>query len=365
MTPKIMVVEDEKSIVLTLQRRLPRLGYDITACVSSGEEALEQARILPPDLVLMDMTLTGKMNGIQTASALRAELNIPSVYLTADSDPHTLQAAKLTHPLGYIIKPFGEDELHRTLELALQNHQMEKDLRASQQALEEFGKTLESRVRERTAELIQAKGALELSVRQKDVLLKEVHHRVKNNLQIISSLLRMQSRTSSDPQINDILQESQARVRSIAMVYELLHKSLDLSSISVKEYIQLLITQLLISYDKANSVHTTIEVEDVRLDLDKSVPCGLIITELITNSLKHGFPEGKKGAIRVSFKKTTNGSYLLSVIDEGVGIPVPVDWKHTSSMGFSIIRSLCDQLDGHVEMHRGENGGTVFTLSFS
>jgi two-component sensor histidine kinase len=199
-------------------------------------------------------------------------------------------------------------------------------------------------------------------LREKEVLLKEIHHRVKNNLQIVSSLLKFQSRAIHDPAILELYRESQLRIQSMALIHEKLYQSRDLSWIDFGEYTRSLSNTLLRSYaGHAAGIRLQVDADPLALDVDRSVPCGLILTELISNCLKHAFPNGRAGEIHVGVHKE-NGRAVLSVRDDGVGMPPAFDLARASSLGLQLAASLTSQLGGELKIHA--NGGTEITLHF-
>lgn len=197
------------------------------------------------------------------------------------------------------------------------------------------------------------------SLREKEVLLKEIHHRVKNNLQIISSLLELQAIQIQDRETKILFQESQSRVKSMALVHERIYQSDDLSSINYKEYITELADFLFYSYNLP-FVKYTIESEEVRMSIDSAIPCGIIINELISNALKHAFPNNRHGNIVISLKKN-NKLIELAVADDGVGMKSDIDIKKSKSLGLELINALVQQLQGNIVLDT--SGGTKFTVS--
>ena len=211
-------------------------------------------------------------------------------------------------------------------------------------------------------ELKKVETQLKSSLEEKEVLLREIHHRVKNNMQIISSLLNLQSRYLNDEKTVNILNESRNRVRSMAMVHEELYRSRDLSKIDFADYIQRLLSGLFSSYgiDK-NFIKPEINVEDVLLNIDIAVPCGLIINELISNSLKHAFTQGQKGKISIKFHPHGE-KYVLTVSDNGTGFPEGIDFKNTKTLGLQLVNTLVKQLSGSIDIY--SSSGTSFKIIF-
>jgi PAS domain S-box-containing protein len=203
---------------------------------------------------------------------------------------------------------------------------------------------------------------LKASVREKEILIQEIHHRVKNNMQIISSLLNLQSRYVEDGEAVDVLKESQNRVKSMAMIHEKLYQSADLTQINFVDYIQSLVSNLLYSYDiKSDHIKPILEVDDVNLNIETAVPCGLIISELVSNSLKYAFPDGIKGEISVSLK-VVDEEYELTISDNGIGLPDELDLEKIDSLGLLLVTSLTEQIDGEITIRSIK--GTEFKIKF-
>lgn len=210
---------------------------------------------------------------------------------------------------------------------------------------------------------------LEGELTQRDVLLKEIHHRVKNNLQIISSLLRMQSRQAKgEDEIAVLFQEAQNRVQSMALIHEHLYQAEDLSQIDFGEYLYTLVNHLFRSYGMADRITPTIATNGLTLTLNTAIPCGLIINELVSNSFKYAFPNDRPGHISLSLQREQPphpeaGSQLtLIVADNGIGIPEALDWQTTPSLGLRIVRNLVDQMKGKITLNR--DSGSLFQISF-
>lgn len=209
----------------------------------------------------------------------------------------------------------------------------------------------------------QSHKRLEESVKEKEVLLREIHHRVKNNMQVISSLLNLQSAHIKDKTLREMFDEAQNRIQSMSLIHEKLYQSKELAYIDFKEYIKALTTDLVRSFGvKKDKIAIVINVEDISLDIDTAIPCGLIINELVSNSLKHAFPDGREGEIVIALKRV-EGGIELRVADNGVGIPEELDFKKTRSLGLRLVTILAeDQLQGSIELKR--DGGTDFRITF-
>jgi PAS domain S-box-containing protein len=246
--------------------------------------------------------------------------------------------------------------------------------KAAEEALRKFSEDLEQTVAERTSGLtdislslmteidirLDAEKQLTKSVGEKEVLLREVHHRVKNNLQIIISLLNLQSRYIPDAATRSVFRESQNRVRAMALVHEKLYQSTDLAKLDLGNYLKFLGDNLFQFLGmKGKGITLTIDVHDISLAIDTAIPLGLMINELISNSLKYAFSDGKKGEISLAVKRQDHTLTILFK-DTGIGIPSDFDWRNAESLGLRLVCSLVEQLDGTIELDR--SSGTAFTI---
>jgi len=201
------------------------------------------------------------------------------------------------------------------------------------------------------------------SLHEKETLLKEVRHRVKNNLQVISSLLRMQSNLLKDSDAAAALKESEQRVVSMALIHERLYGSRHMDRIDFAEYTHTLVGDLFYSYaGTADHVTGRFNITPVLLDVNQAVPCGLILNELVTNALKYAYPPGKCGEVVIDLSETPDGLVTLSVSDEGVGLPAEFDWQNSESMGLPIVDLLAKQIGGKLSVLSGRR--TTFTVEF-
>lgn len=195
--------------------------------------------------------------------------------------------------------------------------------------------------------------SLKSALREKEVLLSEIHHRVKNNLQIIDSLMGMQSEKVDNDQALAAFQESQNRVRSIAMIHQILYESHDFSKVEIKTVVRSLVDNLIQSYGfDSLQVNVNLDVGNVQLPIDKSVPLGLIVNELVSNTLKHAFPDKRKGEVNLTIRNIENDEILFAIEDSGVGINEGFDFEHSGTLGLSLVRALVDQLGGTLEIRR-------------
>jgi PAS domain S-box-containing protein len=222
---------------------------------------------------------------------------------------------------------------------------------------------LEQRVQERTAELAQANAALQGALDQAKALLRELHHRVKNNLQVIASLLNLQSASLQDPHIQTIFHDCQKRIHAMALVHELLYQTHDLGRIALAHYLEVLATQLFGSYHiDPERVRLSIQADEVSLDINTAIPCGLLCHELLSNCLKHAFPAQRSGEVTITIRSVPAGQLTVTVQDTGIGFPEDVDFPEAKSLGLQVAYLLAKQLQGTLTLVR--DAGTCFTLTF-
>jgi len=219
-----------------------------------------------------------------------------------------------------------------------------------------FREELEQQVLSRTE-------ALNASLEEKTLLLREVHHRVKNNLQIILSLINIQIRKTEDTRLKQLMTETQNRVRAMSLVHEKLYQSEDLSCINLSGYVQSLVIQLFTSYKvDLRKVNFHLEIDNTMTDINTAIPLGLIINELVSNILKYAFPGEKKGEITISAREE-NEEVILSIQDNGIGFPQGFDWRQSPSLGLHLVSTLVDQIHGTIELVNA-GPGTFFRIEF-
>jgi len=204
---------------------------------------------------------------------------------------------------------------------------------------------------------------LEKALEDKDILMKEIHHRVKNNLMIMASLLNMQSRYIEDEVARDIFKDSQSRAKTMALIHEKLYQSKELKKLDVQDYMESLARDIYQVYIKdPHRIQLKIEVESHMMDINTVMPLGLILNELLTNTFKYAFPKDSEGIVEVKFSKKENSTFLLEVIDDGVGLPSDFNKKRTDSLGMRLIHSLTEQIKGVIEIR--SNQGTQISVKF-
>jgi two-component sensor histidine kinase len=221
--------------------------------------------------------------------------------------------------------------------------------------LQEYGQVAE---RERVEETFKA------SLRQQEMLLREVHHRVKNNLQIILSLLDIRASSVQDPHIVEMFMDIQNRIISMALIHETLYQSGDLRMVNFGVYVRSLAEQIFHSYHVLPSrIALQIHADEVMLDTNQAIPCGLLLNELLSNCLKHAFPDERGGEIHIELRSDAAPQVTMIVRDTGIGLPAEVDSRHPETLGLQLVHSLTEQLGGRLDT--ASDGGTTFTLTFT
>ncbi len=209
--------------------------------------------------------------------------------------------------------------------------------------------------------LTQAEEQVKRSLAEKEILLDEVNHRVRNNLQIIISLLGLQSAQADNEEVSRILGESVDRIRTMSLIHNRLYQADDLTCIDLGEYIRDLTGELFSSYrNRLSDINLALDVEEVSLPVNKAIPFGLIINELLTNSFKYAFPDGMRGEISVELKLDGEGEMTLIISDNGIGFPTDIDIENTKTFGLQIVNALVLQVDGSLEIDKV--GGTKFII---
>jgi PAS domain S-box-containing protein len=208
---------------------------------------------------------------------------------------------------------------------------------------------------------LQADELIKATLAERETLLKEIHHRVKNNMQIVSSLLSLQAATATEQETTDALKESQRRIRSMALIHEKLYGSGSLAAIDFGDYVKSLASELLRTYSVNEGTTITTDIDDIRLSVDIAIPCALIINELVSNAIKYAFPNGRPGEIIIAVKRAS-GADMLTIADDGVGLPADLDIEKTESLGLQLVTGLVNQLDGSITLDRTK--GTTYTITF-
>jgi len=267
-----------------------------------------------------------------------------------------------------ILEDFNQEkgrmgETQRALLNILDDFEEEKTkVESAKEELQRAHDVLEVRVEDRTAEL-------RASLEEKEVLIKEIYHRTKNNMHIITNLISLQTRSIRDNEMVGKMRELQSRIQAMALVHEKLYRSGDLSRLDLKDYITDLVKALASGYLKGGrNIAIDFDLESAVVSIDTAIPCGLIINELVSNSLKYAFPasltDGRNGVISLSLRSLGDTTFELRVADNGKGLPEGIDIRKASTLGLKIVYNLAMQLMGTVEARNGANGGTEFIIRF-
>jgi two-component sensor histidine kinase/DNA-binding NarL/FixJ family response regulator len=396
----ILIVEDNAN-----DRRLLRFTLEHHGCrvieARDGREGLDLAIRHKPDIIVSD-ALMPHMDGFQLLRTLKADPHLKSIPFLFYSATYTgEQEEKLALSLGaeaFMVKPTEPEEfwartcaIMRGLEARQKMPDQREIIESEEEYLEEYSRIVATKLEKKVGELEEALSLLRkdedelrrmnaeltreigerkrmeekirASLAEKEVLLREVHHRVKNNLQIITTLLDLQFENIDDKQALSAIRVSQERIKSMALVHEKLYQTMDLARIDFAGYIESLTIYLCSSHmTDPEQISLTMEVGDVALVIDKAIPCGLIINELVSNSLTHAFPEGRKGNVTIRFHADDQGVVTLMVADDGVGLPPGMDFRDTKSMGLQLVTMMTKQLQGEISLLN--EGGASFTIRF-
>lgn len=384
---KVLIAEDDPVIRLLLEKSLTGWGYEVVSCedgqqawgVLQGQDA--------PKMAVVDWMMPG-MDGVDLCRKIRNAEAQPYKYvilLTVKGRKDELLEGLEAGADDYIVKPFDPNELRvrigggaRLVRLQEQLGEEIQIRREAERRLQRAHDQLEKRVEERTSELCQAnerllreiaerkktEELLSASLREKEVLLQEIHHRVKNNLQIVSSLLALQCAYFEDARILEALEDSQSRVRSMALIHEQLYQSQDLARIDFSDYLKKLISSLKRSLSHlAATISLEVAADGIFLSIGTAITCGLIINELVSNGLKHAFAQGQEGRIRVEVRSGGESQYTLDVADNGRGLPPGLDHRASKSLGLRLVTRLAEQqLHGRLDVETGN--GTRFRIDF-
>ena len=389
----ILIVDDNPTNLSVIVEFLEDSG--LTVLVSQdGKSSLKRAKFAKPDIILLDVLMPG-IDGYETCSLLKSDpetQDIPVIFMTALSDTEDKLKGFEMGAVDYVTKPIQAAEVLARIKLHLQLRYMTKTLTrqnevlkieveekiAAQKALKELNLELEQRVKQRTVLLAksnhklqreivdrkQAENRLKNSLDEKEILLKEIYHRVKNNLLVVSSLLEIQGSCIEDPEIRKILKNSQDRIFSMALVHEQLYRSENLQEIDLGSYIQALLDKIFSSHVNCNEgINFVVDTQEIYLNIETANSCGLIINELVTNALEHAFKGREGGNIFLSLQRTDERKIVLSIGDDGLGLPEDFDFDEAESLGLRLVRVLTRQLEGKMELERKE--GTQFKIIFS
>lgn len=351
---RVVVAEDEYLLSEDITRTLKKMGHHIVGEAVDGKEAVKIVMEKEPDIVLMDIQMP-KMDGLEAARQIQSKKPTPIVVLTAHESQDLVDRASESGVSIYLTKPPQTAEIQRAMTMAVARHQDVLELRRLNNAL---SKEVENR--------IKIESFLKATLEEKDVLLREIHHRVKNNFAMISSLLNLQARQIENGKAQAAVLQSRDRIHSMALIHEKLYQSGELAKINLLEYLKSLTTEIIQSRQTLETkVAIRCQGDDIITGVEQAIHCGLIINELVTNALKYAFQNssGLKNTIQVTLERNKADRAMLTVRDNGIGLPKNMDVLETDTLGLKLVWMLAeDQLDGMIEVFR--NAGTTFQIDF-
>ncbi len=391
----VLVVDDNPNNLEILTRTLNRNNIQV-AVAMDGDSAIEQIKYHQPELILLDVMMP-KIDGFELCRLLKQDSttqNIPIIFMTALSDVEYKIKAFNLGAVDYITKPFQQAEVLARVKTQLQLCQLSKALKQQNLTLKnqitekqkaetsllklnndlvltnaqlkieiEERKKVTVELQEEILERQQTETQLQQSLLQKELLLKEIHHRVKNNLFIASSLVGFPLSYIDNPKITKILENTQDRIKSMALIHEHLYGSHDLKKIDFNQYIQSLTHQIWYSYNfHDKNINLVLDLDSALINIETATPCGLIINELISNSLEHGFNNKSQGNIYLTFKQDDSGKFSLIIKDDGTGFPANKNLYNTESLGLELVCTLVEQLEGNIDFQSKD--GTTISISF-
>lgn len=334
---KVLILEDVELDAELTEYEMRREGLKFKSRrVETEDDFIKELDDLEPDIILADHSLP-TFDGVSALKIARSK---------APYIPFIFVSGKIGHEYAVdMLKMGAKDYVFK--------NNLTKLVPAIQRALIE---------KDELEELIESRNELARALKEKEMLLKEIHHRVKNNLMIISSLLELQSYYIKDKADLDFFRESRTRADSMAIIHERLYLSTDLKNIDFGDYISSLATELLDVYTVSpDRIKLKIDVKNIHLDINTAIPLGLITNELMTNSIKYAFPDDIKGTITLRIVKEGD-KFIFTLKDDGIGFPSDLDYKNADSLGLELVNSLTNQIDGKLEL-KGENG-TEFKITF-
>lgn len=385
--PTVMIIDDDIHVREALKFVFEK-KFNLILC-DSGESGINS---LNPNVfvVILDIKMEGK-NGFETFIEIKKKnIYIPIIFLTAYQDlKDPMEIMNDYRPFGYVIKGADTKLLHDTLESAVnyysqinKNSFLIKAMQSKNLALQELREDLEKQVEERTHQLaltnnnllqeIQVRKNAEIEIssllKDKEIILKEVHHRIKNNMTTLKSILSLQSRTISDEIFKNIFKEMESRIDSMMVLYEKLYESDDFEVLSIKDYTETLLENIISNFPNNTSIRLDLKIQDFKLDAKRLQSLGMIFNEIITNSIKYSFEKDKDKLISLEIKliegKVSNGknTVYIAISDNGTGLKQEIDLKNKSGFGFRLIELLSKQL--MAELHIEQKNSLKYILEF-
>jgi two-component sensor histidine kinase len=367
--PLVLVVEDNPDMNGFLVDVLGE-HYRVESAFD-GRSGLALARELAPDLVVTDVMMPA-MSGDQMLRALRDDAAfdlLPVLVLTAKADEGLRIRLLRDGAQDLLVKPFAPAELLTRADNLIAVKRARDTIAVKLAERSTAAGELERAVARQRDELEQgferlrrSESLLRIALAEKEVLLREIHHRVKNNLQIVASLLRLHDSGATGGVGANVLERCAERVRAMALLHETLYRRPDLARIDLGGYLEEVVDSLRRSYASRGGVRIETETEETVVDAETALPCGLILHELVVNALRHAFPDGV-GTVRVRVERCHGGHSRVAVEDDGRGLPEEVDVERASTLGLQLVTSLAAQVGGRLEVIRGN--GTAFRLELA
>ena len=374
----VLIVDDNEDSRIILKKTLTSEGHTVEVA-GNGKEALKMAKASPPGMIISDI-LMPVMDGFQLCREVKTDnalKDIPFVFYTATyTDQKDEELASQMGADKFIRKPLEPDKFIKIIhglsrdvekgELKSREPFSKKEEEVLRLYNERLVKKLEKKMLDLEGEIIKRKQAeekIKASLREKEILLREIHHRVKNNLQIICSLLDMSSLRTTDQKAIDLFEEARAKVYAMALVHSQLYESVSLAKIDMGRHVREISAYLSQIYPMGKSISLEINAHEVDLPLSSALPCALVLNELISNAYKHAFVGRDKGKIEVLLERSAQDTVLMKVKDDGIGIPQGVDIYKADTLGLKLTRTLIlDQLHGKIQVEGGE--GTTVSAKF-
>lgn len=353
----ILAVDDTLAALKLLTDILTREGYAVRPA-SSGEQALASVFTELPELILLDVKMPD-MDGFEVCRRLKADpacREIPVLFLSASTEIEERVKGFELGATDFIAKPFQRDELLARVRTHLELSRFRAHLETLVEERTEDLKKANEKLQAELGERLKAEERIRLALNEKEVLIRELYHRTKNNMQVICSMLKLRSIYSDNPEVNGIFREMENRIYAMALVHQKLYQSKNLSSIYFCDYIDDLCGLLKKSYNVLDGrIAFKLNVARAAVLIDIAVPCGLIINELISNSIKYAFAEGAAGEIRIELERGEDGAVKIIYGDDGPGLPPGFDFEKDSRFGMKTIVSIVrHQLQGTIEFEPGD-----------
>ena len=346
---RVLQIEDSASDATLVVRTLVKAGYSVHAESVEDAHGLRAAlKAQTWDVILSDHCLPRFDAPAALFILHEIGLDIPFLVISGAIGEDLAVALMRSGAHDYLMK----DSLARlapAVAREISYARARADRRVAAQALRDSEEQLH-----RQAALLQ----------QKETLLREIHHRVKNNMQVMSSLLSLQARTVLQPEVSRMLQDNQNRIQSMALLHEILYESDDLATVDFPKYVLRMLNQLFRSYGVDDKhVRLRSEFDALALDLDEALPLGLLINEVVSNSLKHAFPQGRNGEVYIGLRRQSNGDVALVLSDDGIGLPDDLDCMTSPSLGLRLVRTLAQQLRAKLDIR--SPGGAEVSVTFT